>query len=147
MIAGGVALFIRPTRLACIIFFHVILNAFCICMCFLAAGITGLYGTAVHLDEFNLLTANTTQPGSEADRCIFDETSPLYTESFRDAFRPIDSLVPSCEDLETHWPFLIALLSLSFMGLLVSLIAIVSNCITPCVEDEYGQDGSNKTDV
>ena len=43
------------------IFLHVLLNAFSICACFLAAGITGLYGTAVQLngyDEFELRRGN-----------------------------------------------------------------------------------------
>lgn len=35
------------------IFFHVLLNAFSICACFLAAGITGLYGTAVQLPQYD----------------------------------------------------------------------------------------------
>lgn len=72
--------------------------------------------------------------GGEGD-CIFSETSPLYTESFRSSMRPLDRLVPSCEDLESYWKHLVSLMSLSIMGLLVSFVAIVINCVTPCVED------------
>ena len=60
------------------IFAHVILNVLSICACFLSAGITGLYGTAVQLPAFPQLDVtgtNTTSPD-----CIFSPTSPLYTE-------------------------------------------------------------------
>ena len=34
------------------IFFHLLLNCLSIVVCFLAAGITGIYGTAVHFDGY-----------------------------------------------------------------------------------------------
>ena len=77
--------------------------------------------------------------------CIFAANSPLYTPEFRNTFRPIDGLVNSCENLLDYWEYLISLMSLSFMGLLMSVIAITSNCITPCVEERYNSWG--KTDV
>ena len=86
--------------------------------------------------------------GGGGGDCIFAEDSPLYSESFRSSMEPLDRLVPSCEDLESFWKHLVSLMSLSIMGLLVSLVAIVINCVTPCVEDR--QDSISwypKTDV
>lgn len=73
--------------------------------------------------------------GGGGGDCIFSDDSPLYTSSFRSSMQPLDGLVPSCEDLESHWKHLVSLMSLNCMGLLVSLVAIVINCVTPCVED------------
>ena len=77
--------------------------------------------------------------------CIFAVNSPLYTPGFRNAFRPIDGLIDSCENLLDFWEYLISLMSLSFMGLLISFIAIISNCVTPCLEERYNS--WEKTDV
>ena len=77
--------------------------------------------------------------------CIFAVNSPLYTPGFRNAFRPIDGLIGSCENLLDFWEYLISLMSLSFMGLLISFIAIISNCVTPCLEERYNS--WEKTDV
>jgi len=149
LITGVVAIFIRPSRLACVIFLHVLLNAFSICACFLAAGITGLYGTAVQLSGYDEFELRREQDGSGAvDRCIFFNGSNLYSVEFSNAFRPVDAIVGSCRDLADNWEFLISIMSLSFMGLLISVIAIITNCITPCVEDRYDSEWSpGKTDV
>jgi len=89
------------------------------------------------------------QDGSGAvDRCIFFNGSNLYSVEFSNAFRPVDAIVGSCRDLADYWEFLISIMSLSFMGLLISVIAIITNCITPCVEDRYDSEWSpGKTDV
>jgi len=127
----------------------VLLNAFSICACFLAAGITGLYGTAVQLSGYDEFELRREQDGSGAvDRCIFFNGSNLYSVEFSNAFRPVDAIVGSCRDLADNWEFLISIMSLSFMGLLISIIAIITNCITPCVEDRYDSEWSpGKTDV
>ena len=125
------------------IFFHVVLNSLSIVACFLSAGVTGLYGTSVQLDGFDDLQGL----GSGGGMCIFSESSPLYSEQFRNTFRPIDGLVGSCEDLGGYWEYLVALMSLSVMGLLVSAVAIVSNCITPCCADRYEEKWAPSTDV
>ena len=52
------------------IFFHVLLNAFSICACFLAAGITGLYGTAVQLPQYDQFLEVQRMSKSTADVCI-----------------------------------------------------------------------------
>lgn len=136
LMAGVAGLLVRPTRQACVIFFHVLLNAFSICACFLAAGITGLYGTAVQLPEFqDFLIVQ--RMSADNSTCIFNADSPLYTQGFRDTFRPVDSLVDSCEDLDQFWTYLVGLMSLSFIGFVVSLIAIFSDCIAPCAEEKY----------
>lgn len=75
--------------------------------------------------------------GADNSTCIFNADSPLYTQGFRDTFRPVDSLVNSCEDLDQFWTYLIGLMSLSFIGFVVSLVAIFSDCIAPCAEEKY----------
>lgn len=90
----------------------------------------------------------TESSGGGGGDCIFADDSPLYSSSFRDSMQPLDRLVPSCEDLESHWKHLISLMSLNCMGLLISVVSILLNCITPCVEDR--QDDNTwypKTDV
>ncbi len=67
------------------------------------------------------------------DTCIFDSRSPLYTANIRDSFLSVDNLVSSCEDLDEFWRHLIVIMSLSIVGLLVSLLAIISDCVTPCM--------------
>ncbi|CAI8017584.1 hypothetical protein GBAR_LOCUS10664 [Geodia barretti] len=134
LIAGVVGLLVRPTKLASVILADIIFNALAITACFLAAGMTGIYGTSVQLDNYDQLQVLEGSGGSEGD-CIFADGSPLYSESFRSSMEPLDRLVPSCEDLESYWKHLVSLMSLSIMGLLVSLVAIVINCVTPCVED------------
>lgn len=92
---------------------------------------TGLYGSAVHLPGYTTLRSlNTTT-------CIFSDPSTLYSDKVRQDLRSLDSLVNSCVDLEPFWKYLISLMSLCFMGLVLSVIAIVTDCTTPCCEDEY----------
>ncbi|XP_003382524.1 PREDICTED: uncharacterized protein LOC100634672 [Amphimedon queenslandica] len=143
LLAGFVALFIRPTRLASVICLHVILNATTIIVCIVAGIISGLYGTAVHLPNFNsLIDSTVTGSGSNANstntiRCIFSEDSELYSDNFRIVMNSLDTIIPSCDDLSDYWTYLIAIMSLCFIGTLVSLVALIVNCITPCVEDSY----------
>ena len=86
--------------------------------------------------------------GGQGGDCIFSDDSPLYTSSFRSSMQHLDKLVPSCEDLESHWKYLITLMSLSAMGLFISLVSIVMNCVTPCVEDRTDKNAwYPKTDV
>lgn len=49
----------------------------------------------------------------------------------------MDGLVNSCEDLDEFWKYLISIMSLSFVGFLVSILAIISDCAAPCVEERY----------
>lgn len=133
-IAGVVGLLVRPTKLASVILADIIFNSLAITACFLAAGMTGIYGTAVQLDGYDELRVTEGSGGGGGD-CIFSDDSPLYSSSFRSSMQPLDRLVPSCEDLESHWKYLISLMSLNCMGFLVSVISIVINCVTPCVED------------
>ena len=81
------------------------------------------------------------------DTCIFDEDSMLYAEDFRNAFRPIDSLINSCDDLEEYWKYLVSIFSLAFIGMVVSILAIISNCVAPCVEERIEGSQVIKTDV
>ena len=75
--------------------------------------------------------------GGDNSTCIFSSNYPLYTSGFREMFRPVDSLIDSCEDLDQSWTYLVGLMSLSFIGFVVSLIAIFSGCITLCAEEKY----------
>ena len=69
--------------------------------------------------------------------CVFAPDSPLYTSSLRDTLSPVDTLVTSCADLGDYWTYLIGLMSLSFVGFVLSAVAIISNCIVPCLEGRY----------
>lgn len=90
----------------------------------------------------------TESSGGGGGDCIFADDSPLYSSSFRNSMQPLDRLVPSCEDLESHWKHLISLMSLNCMGLLISVVSILLNCITPCVEDRLDENTwYPKTDV
>ncbi|KAL5505124.1 hypothetical protein EMCRGX_G006505 [Ephydatia muelleri] len=132
LVTGVLGLLIRPSRLAILVFIHLLFNALSIAGCFLASGMTGLYGSAVHLPRFSeFRSINTTTS------CIFAENSPLYTDKVRQDLRSLDSLVYSCVDLEPFWKYLISIMSLCFMGLVLSVITIVTDCTTPCCEDEY----------
>lgn len=104
----------------------------------------GLYGTAVHLPNFNALVESTIiGSGNHANattntiRCIFSEDAGLYNERFRVVMNSLDTVVPSCDDLNDYWTYLVANMSLCFLGFLVSMVAMFGNCITPCVEDNY----------
>ena len=70
--------------------------------------------------------------------CIFTENAEVYSEGFRDTLEVIDQFVPSCDDLADFWTYLIANMSLCFLGLLVSMVALIANCLTPCIEERYG---------
>ena len=83
------------------------------------------------------LSLSLSPSGGDNSTCIFSSDSPLYTSGFRETFRPVDSLIDNCEDLDQFWTYLVGLMSLSFIGFVVSLIAIFSDCITPCAEEKY----------
>ena len=78
--------------------------------------------------------------------CIFDPSSNLYGDNFRNTFEVLDGLVPSCEDLDATWKYLISIMSLSFVGFLISILAIFSDCVTPCVEEKFER-RNYRTDV
>ena len=96
----------------------------------------GVYGTAVHLPQFSELLT-TGSGGNQEINCIFSEDSTLFGSEARRFLSPIEEYVPSCNELNEFWTYLVALMSLSFIGLVVSIVGIISNCITPCVEDHY----------
>jgi hypothetical protein len=138
MITGLTAILIRPTRLALIICLHVVLNSVAIMGCIIAGGLAGLYGTSVHLPTFaDLITPGQNGSNTSTIQCIFSDGSQLYSNDFRMVFAVIDDQVTNCSDLNTYWSYLIALMSLCFVGMVISIIAIFTNCITPCVEDRY----------
>lgn len=139
--------------------FHVVLNSICIVACIVAGGLAGtyycrktwyiyatigLYGTAIYLPTYNSLTVAGSGSGSNI-LCIFSQQSQLYSDEFRIIFRPLDSYVPSCNDLSEYWTYLIAIMSLCFVGCVISVVAIFTNCITPCVEDRYSHSWRAKT--
>ncbi len=97
---------------------------------------SGAYGTAVHLSEYDNLLS-TSSGGGQMTACIFSDSSSLYTTNVKNFFSPIEELIPDCNDLNEYWTYLVAIMSLSFIGLIVSIVGIFSNCITPCVEDYY----------
>jgi len=72
--------------------------------------------------------------------CLFDTESPLYSQQLRDALRPVDSLVSDCSELEEYWMYLIGLMSLCFVGFILSIVSLLSNCVVPCVESRYDKD-------
>ena len=112
---------------------------------FLPRTATYIFWPSLHLSLSSPILPPPPGATNSTTECIFAPNSPLYTPEFRNTFRPIDGLVNSCENLFDYWEYLISLMSLSFMGLLMSVIAITSNCITPCVEERYNSWG--KTDV
>jgi len=50
---------------------------------------------------------------------------------------PIDALVSSCADLATTWSFLVVIMTLCVVGVIISLVAIISDCAAPCAEEKY----------
>ena len=106
---------------------------------------TGVYGTAVHLPGFSELTIGSGMSQNSSTLCVFSESSELYPENVRNVFQLIEEFVPRCDDLDEYWTFLVSIMSLSFIGLLVSIVGILTNCITPCVEDQYEQVWRPKT--
>lgn len=109
--------------------------------------IHGLYKSSASLLSILSSLPVIESSGGEGGDCIFSEDSPLYSESFRSSLESLDNLVPSCEDLEVYWKHLISLMSLNVLGLLVSVIAVVTNCLTPCIEDRRDAVWTPKTDV
>lgn len=97
----------------------------------------GIYGTAVHLPKYSSLLVDSGSGDSQDIACIFSDSSTLYGENVRMIFSPIEEYIGSCNDLNDYWTYLVAIMSLCFIGLLVSVVGIITNCITPCVEDRY----------
>lgn len=133
--AGVVAVFIRPTRLALFVTLHIILNMFSISCCLLAMSITTLYSTATRLPEYDKL--QTTGPNNTIGDCLFSQNSPLYNKGFRSSLRGLDDLVSDCRDLSDWWKELLAIASLCLAAAMISFVGVVSNCATPCLEEQY----------
>ena len=81
------------------------------------------------------------------DSCIFASNSPLFSENFRNTFRSLDGLVESCKDLDAYWKYLISIMSLSFIGFIVSIFAVISDCIAPCMEEKYEKPRPRTADI
>ncbi len=79
---------------------------------------------------------------TDNNTCVFAPASPLYTPSLRDTLAPIDTLVISCADLSDYWTYLIGLMSLCFVGFVLSGVSIISNCVVPCVEGRYEKEST-----
>ena len=89
LLAGIVGILVRPTRLTSMILVDIIFNTLAIATCFLAAGMTGIYGNAVHLDDFDQLRVTEGTSGSEGGDCIFVENF-----GFRSSMQPLNKLLP-----------------------------------------------------
>ncbi len=100
--------------------------------CFLVLKFSFTLSSSIIIIVNFLCTGNST--------CVFAARSPLYTSQLRDALRPVDTLVSSCADLADYWTYLIGLMSLCFVGFILSGVAIISNCILPCVEGRYDKE-------
>jgi len=114
---------------------HIILNMFSIATCLLAMCITALYSTATRLPEYDDL--ETTGFNNTAGDCLFSQDSPLYSDGFRDTFSGLNNLVSDCRDLSDWWRELLAIACLCLVAALVSFVGSVSNCTTPCLEQQY----------
>lgn len=97
--------------------------------------ITALYSTATRLPGYDEL--QTSGPNNTVGDCLFSQNSPLYNEGFRSALRGFDDLVSDCRDLADWWKELLAIASLCLVAAIVSFVGAVSNCATPCLEEQY----------
>ena len=114
----------------------------------------GLYGVSVLLPGYDTLlisggdVVNTTiTNGTTVVPCILSQNSRLFPENIRTVIQPLDDFVPNCSQLAHYWTFLVANMSLCFLGLLLSVVAIFTNCATPCLEDRYQRKWSPQTDA
>lgn len=153
---------------------HLILNTFAILTCMGAGGLSGLcdtslshlvenspsslpaglYGVSVLLPGFNSLfisgggTVNgSITNGTTVVSCIFSRGSPLVSEDIRTVLQPLDDFVPDCSQLVQYWTYLVSNMSLCFLGFVLSVVAAITNCATPCLEDRYQSKWSPKTDA
>lgn len=108
---------------------------FAIATCLLAMCITALYSTATRLPEYDNL--QTMGFNNTAGDCLFSQDSPLYSDGFRDTFSGLNNLVSDCRDLSDWWKELLAIACLCLVAALVSFVGSVSNCATPCLEQQY----------
>jgi len=108
---------------------------FSIATCLLAMCITALYSIATRLPQYNDL--ETTGLNNTAGDCLFSQDSPLYSDGFRDTFSGLNNLVSDCRDLSDWWRELLAIACLCLVAALVSFVGSVSNCATPCLEQQY----------
>ena len=104
----------------------------------------GIYGVTVILPGYDsiVLTGGgdsnfTLSNSTVAVDCIFSPGSQLYSEQIRSVLQPLDMFVPTCSQLDVFWTHLVANMSLCFIGCLISAVAAITNCATPCVEDRY----------
>ena len=97
--------------------------------------ITTLYSTATRLPAYTEL--QTTGPNNTVGDCLFSQNSPLYNGGIRSSLRGFNDLVSDCRDLSDWWKELLAIGCLCFAGAMVSLVGAVSNCATPCLEQQY----------
>ena len=114
---------------------HIILNMLSISSCLLAMTITILYSTATRLPGYAEL--QTTGPNNTVADCLFSQDSPLYNKGIRSSLRGFNDLVSDCRDLSDWWRELLAIGCLCFVGAMVSFMGAVSNCATPCLEEQY----------
>ena len=114
---------------------HIVLNMCSISSCLLAMIITTLYSTATRLPRYAQL--QTIGPNNTVGDCLFSQNSPLYNEDIRSSLQGFNDLVSDCRDLSDWWKQLLAIACLCFVGTMVSFVGAVSNCATPCLEEEY----------
>ena len=105
--------------------------------CTLSLSLTlSLYGVIIHVPAYTD-TINDIDPAINSSLCIFAPDVNFYTGTVQEVFQPIDDTITSCEELNEYWTYLVSNMSLCFVALLVTIVGIIANCITPCVEDRY----------
>ena len=116
-----------------------LLNVLAVFASVFAVLVTGTYGIASQLPAYQNFSA-TTIVGNDTtvpNGCIFAEHSPVFNSGVRQTLRPLESAVFDCTQLLESWPFLLSLLILNFVGLILCLVALITNICTPCIEDRY----------
>ena len=106
----------------------------------------GIYGVSVILPGYDSVVVTggssgnfTLSNSTVAVDCIFSDGSPLYSKEIQTALQPLDTFVPTCSQLDMFWTHLVANMSLCFIGCLISIVAAITNCATPCIEDRYNK--------
>lgn len=132
------SLLIVALSLSLQIFVHMLLNVLAVFASVFAVLVTGTYGIASQLPAYQNFSAtivmdNVTVPNG----CIFAVHSPVFNSGVRDTLRPLESAVFDCTQLLESWPFILSLFILNFLGLILSLVALITNICTPCIEDRY----------
>ena len=103
--------------------------------CLLAMLITTLYSTATRLPAYAQL--RTIGANNTVGDCLFSQDSPLFNEGIRSNLRGLNDLVSDCRDLSDWWKELLAIACLCFLAAMISFVGTVSNCATPCFEEQY----------